>query len=52
VERLTEPETAGDFGVWVLTHPDLRRSARIRAFMQKISAMIATQERSLLSAPS
>ena len=48
LERLTEPETAGDFGVWVLTHPDMRRSARIRAFMQEIGAMIATQQRSLL----
>ena len=48
LERLTAPETAGDFGVWVLTHPDLRRSARIRAFMQEIGAMIATQARSLL----
>jgi len=34
--------------VWVLTHPDLRRSARIRAFMQAIGAMLATHEQSLL----
>lgn len=48
LERVTQPETSGEFGVYVLTHPDLRRSARIRAFMQTIGAMIATQERSLL----
>jgi len=48
LERLTEPETSGEFGVWVLTHPDLRRSARIRAFMQAIGAMLATHEQSLL----
>jgi DNA-binding transcriptional LysR family regulator len=48
LERVTEPETAGEFGVWVLAHPDLRRNARIRAFMQEIGAMIATQEPSLL----
>jgi DNA-binding transcriptional LysR family regulator len=48
LERLTEPETSGEFGVWVLTHPDLRRSVRVRAFMQEIGAMIATQERRLL----
>jgi DNA-binding transcriptional LysR family regulator len=48
LERLTEPETSGEFGVWVLTHPDLRRGVRIRAFMQQIGALIATQEQSLL----
>jgi DNA-binding transcriptional LysR family regulator len=47
LERVTEAETSGEFGVWVLTHPDLRRSARIRAFMQEIGAMIATQEQGL-----
>lgn len=52
LERLTEPEAAGEFGVWVLTHPDLRRSARIRAFVLEIGAMIATQERTLLGNPS
>jgi DNA-binding transcriptional LysR family regulator len=48
LERLTEPETSGEYGVWVLTHPDLRRSARIRAFMQAIGTMIATHEHRLL----
>lgn len=48
LERLTPAETFGDYGVWVLTHPDLRRSARIRAFMQDIGSMIAAQEALLL----
>jgi DNA-binding transcriptional LysR family regulator len=52
LERVTEPECSGEFGVWVLTHPDLRRNARIRAFMQEIGAMIATQEQGLLGARS
>jgi DNA-binding transcriptional LysR family regulator len=32
--RLAEPETALDTQVWILTHPDLRQVARIRAFSQ------------------
>ena len=48
LERITSPETSGEFGVWVLTHPDLRRTARIRAFMREIGAMIGTQEQRLL----
>jgi DNA-binding transcriptional LysR family regulator len=48
LERLTPPEMFGEFGVWVLTHPDLRRSARIRAFMQEIGTMIAAKESLLL----
>ncbi len=48
LERLAEPETAGEFGVWVLTHPDMRRNARIRAFGQEIRAMIAGREAQLL----
>jgi DNA-binding transcriptional LysR family regulator len=48
LERLTAPEESGDFGVWVLTHPDLRRSARVRAFTREIGAMIAAQEQRLL----
>jgi DNA-binding transcriptional LysR family regulator len=33
LERVTEPEGYG-FGLWVLTHPDLRRTARIRRFTE------------------
>jgi DNA-binding transcriptional LysR family regulator len=48
LERLTEPELSGEFGVHVLTHPDLRRSARIRLFMREMAALIASQEQRLL----
>lgn len=48
LERLTEPETSGEFGVWILTHPDLRHSARIRAFMQAMATVIVPHEPSLL----
>jgi DNA-binding transcriptional LysR family regulator len=32
LERVTQPE-GYDFGLWILTHPDLRRTARIRRFV-------------------
>jgi DNA-binding transcriptional LysR family regulator len=48
LERITEPELSGEFGVHVLTHPDLRRSARVGVFMREMIASIATQERRLL----
>ena len=48
--RLTPPETSGAFGIWVLTHPDLRRSARIRVFVNEIATLIAGCERQLLGA--
>jgi DNA-binding transcriptional LysR family regulator len=32
--RLAEPEAALDTQLWILTHPDLRQVARIRAFSQ------------------
>jgi len=48
MERLTSPETSGEFGVWILTHPDLRRSARVRVFMQEFTAMIVSREPHLL----
>jgi DNA-binding transcriptional LysR family regulator len=32
LERVTEPEGYG-FSLWILTHPDLRRTARIRRFV-------------------
>lgn len=40
LRRLTglEPELQSDF--WVLTHQDLRRSARVRAFMDHVAAAI------------
>lgn len=45
--RLTDalPELATE--LWLLTHPDLRRVARIRAFMELIAAAIGRMERVL-----
>lgn len=48
LDRMTPPETSGDFGVWVLIHPDLRRNARVRAFVNDIGKRIAAQEAMLL----
>src|SRR5512134_2327394 len=48
LERLTPTQTAGEFGIWVLTHPDLRRSARIRVFVNESGTLIAARERELL----
>lgn len=42
--RLGAIENAGDFGIWLLTHPDLRRSARIRAFTRSIGDWIAAEQ--------
>lgn len=36
--RLTEPEPAFSAGLWLLTHPDLRRSPRIRVFLDFMAA--------------
>ena len=43
LERLVEVERESGLGVWVLTHPDLRRNARIRAFTRDIGDRIASQ---------
>ena len=48
LEPLTPPETMGEFGIWVLTHPDLRRSAGIRLFVGEIGSLIAVRESELL----
>jgi DNA-binding transcriptional LysR family regulator len=42
--RLGAIETVENFGIWVLTHPDLRRSARIRAFTRSIGDWIAAEQ--------
>jgi DNA-binding transcriptional LysR family regulator len=38
--RLTEPREEFSAGLWLLTHPDLRQSARVRAFMDFVAAEI------------
>jgi DNA-binding transcriptional LysR family regulator len=36
-----------DIGVWMLTHSDLRRSARVRAFMDFAGAELTKQRRTI-----
>jgi DNA-binding transcriptional LysR family regulator len=43
--RLEEPLPALDTEVWVLTHPDLRRVARVRAFTEFMFAALGGDER-------
>ena len=40
--RLTEPEPLFDTDIWLLSHPDLRRVARVRAFMEFITQCVKT----------
>ena len=39
--RLTPPNPDFSAGLWLLTHPDLRQSARVRAFMDFVAAEIS-----------
>jgi DNA-binding transcriptional LysR family regulator len=48
--RLTPPNPEFSAGLWLLTHPDLRQSARVRAFMDFMAAEI-TKQRRLLEGP-
>ena len=43
--RLTPPLPELETGLWILTHSDLRRSLRVRAFMDFAGAEIAKQRR-------
>ena len=45
--RLTSPNPDFSAGLWLLTHPDLRQSARVRAFMDFTAAEIARQRRTI-----
>ena len=36
-----------DLGLWILTHSDLRRSARVRAFMDFAGAELARHRRAI-----
>ena len=45
--RLGEPLPELDTGLWMLTHADLRRSARVRAFMDFAGAELAKRRREL-----
>lgn len=43
--RLSDVNPDFSAGLWLLTHPDLRQSARVRAFMDFMAAEIAKQRR-------
>ncbi|SCY89986.1 DNA-binding transcriptional regulator, LysR family [Microvirga guangxiensis] len=43
--RLSDVNPEFSAGLWLLTHPDLRQSARVRAFMDFMAAEIAKQRR-------
>ncbi len=42
LERYGEPRPEWDLGLWILLHPDLRRTARVRVFRDYMSEAIAT----------
>ena len=48
LERLPGSHVKTDLQLWVLTHPDLRKSARIRACLQFFGTRLAADERRLL----
>jgi DNA-binding transcriptional LysR family regulator len=43
--RLTPPNPDFSAGLWLLTHPDLRQSARVRAFLDFMAAEIGKQRK-------
>lgn len=45
--RLTPPNPDFGAGLWLLTHPDLRQSARVRAFMDFVGTEIAKQRKAI-----
>lgn len=52
LERLANTYVATGFSVWLLTHPDLRRSARVRACLQFLGTRLAAQADRLLGSAS
>ena len=45
--RLSDINPDFSAGLWLLTHPDLRQSARVRAFMDFMAAEIAKQKKQI-----
>lgn len=45
--RLSPPNADFSTGLWLLTHPDLRQSARVRAFLDFVAAEIVKRRRSI-----
>ncbi|SRR5208282_2448145 len=50
--RIGQPPSDVDIGLWILTHSDLRRSARVRAFMDFAGAELAKHRRMIEGAES
>lgn len=48
--RLAPPDPALESGLWLLTHPDLRHTARVRAFLDFVGAEIARRRQTLEAA--
>jgi DNA-binding transcriptional LysR family regulator len=48
LERIPNTYQTTDLQFWVLTHPDLRRSARVRAFLQFFGTRLSAMEHRLL----
>ena len=46
--RATERQPTASRDVWILTHPDLRRTARVRAFMQFAEEVLRAQKNAFL----
>lgn len=42
--RYAAPQAEWDLGLWILLHPDLRRTARVLAFREYISDAIQAQQ--------
>ncbi len=45
--RLAPPEPTLEAGLWLLTHPDLRHTARVRAFLDFAATEIARQRKAI-----
>nr|ALV86639.1 transcriptional regulator [uncultured bacterium 50] len=50
-ERLPGTREETDVQIWLLTHPDLRRSARVRACLQFFGSRLASESARLLGVP-
>lgn len=51
LERLPDSYVDTGYGTWVLTHPDLRKSARVRACLQFFGTRLSARAAFLLGAP-
>ena len=47
LKRLSPPDPDFATGLWLLTHPDLRHSARVRVFLDFVAAEVAKRRRAI-----